>query len=140
MSGFFSFRPWSFSWKEMPKLRFGLLLSFDSSRTCDGCLCLLEPRAPDSKPIKIQNNSRDELFKPVVPRPHEVEEDAHWEELEEACGVCPAWEDETSEGAPVVSVPSSSSGPVSRPQRYCVEERPSTCFGARRRLHLSFRG
>ena len=49
MRGFFSFRPWAFSWKEMPKLRVGLLLSFGSSRTGtgDGCLYLLEPRASD---------------------------------------------------------------------------------------------
>ena len=49
MSGFFSFRLWAFSWKEMPKLRFGLLLSFGSSRTGtgDGCWFLLEPRAYD---------------------------------------------------------------------------------------------
>ena len=59
MSGFFSFRLWAFSWKEMPKLRFGLLLSFESSRTGtgDGCLFLLEPRAFDLKPIKIKVGS-----------------------------------------------------------------------------------
>ena len=55
MTGFFSFRPWVFSWKEMPKLRFGLLLSFDRSRTStgDGCLFLLEPQASDLQPIGV---------------------------------------------------------------------------------------
>ena len=51
MSDFFSFRPWAFSWKEMPKLRCDRLLSFDSSRTStgDGCFFLLEPLASDLK-------------------------------------------------------------------------------------------
>ena len=55
---FFSFRPWAFSWKEMPKFRFGLLFAFDSSRTGtgDGCLFLLERRASDLKPLTFLKN------------------------------------------------------------------------------------
>ena len=43
-------------WKEMPKLRLGFLLSFDSSRTStvEGCKFLLEPRASDSKPVIVK--------------------------------------------------------------------------------------
>ena len=49
MSGFFSFRPWVFPWKEMRNLCFGFLISSDSSRTStgEGCLFLLESRASD---------------------------------------------------------------------------------------------
>ena len=48
MSGFFSFRPWAFSWKEIPMLRFGLVLAFDSRRagTGDGCLFFMSHGPP----------------------------------------------------------------------------------------------
>ena len=63
--------------------------------------------------------SREELDKPVVAephRPHEGEEEAHLVDMEEACDEGPAWEeDEAIEGAPVVSVQSSSSGPEPSP-------------------------
>ena len=63
--------------------------------------------------------SRDELLKPVVAeldRPHEVEEESHLEESEDACDVGPASEeDEAIVGAPVVSVPYFSSGPEPPP-------------------------
>ena len=45
-----------FRGRRLPKFRFGLLLSFDSSRTStgDGCLFLLEPRASDLKALKTE--------------------------------------------------------------------------------------